>query len=95
MSLKKFTLHLDAAIVIALLFLLTLGLNLYQYREYKALKDENYRLQLQGLEDSLNLDSMRSHIERLNGRIERLEAAQSATELSGTIQPGSIQSGTE
>lgn len=71
---KKFTLHLDAAIVIALLVALSLGMNAYQYTQYKSLKDENFRLQLQGLEDRLNLDSQQSFIKHQNAKIERLEA---------------------
>ncbi|WP_207062951.1 hypothetical protein [Motiliproteus sp. SC1-56] len=61
---KKFTLHLDAILVIALLFAVSLGLNAYQYYQYKSLLNENYRLQLQGLEDNLNLDSLRRALER-------------------------------
>lgn len=71
---KKFTLHLDAAIVIALLVALSLGMNAYQYTQYKSLKDENFRLQLQGLEDRMNLDSQQNFIKRQNAKIERLEA---------------------
>ncbi|GGC10292.1 hypothetical protein GCM10011352_40980 [Marinobacterium zhoushanense] len=67
---KKLTLNLDAAVVIFLLFLTAFGLNLYQYSKYQELTDENYRLQLQGLEDRMNLDSMRFALERLNKRLE-------------------------
>ncbi|WP_432697100.1 hypothetical protein ACQUQP_01735 [Marinobacterium sp. YM272] len=67
---KKFTLNLDAAIVIALLVLASIGGNAYQYMEYKELKDENFRLQLQGLEDKMNLDSQENYIKRLNAKLE-------------------------
>lgn len=66
---KKFTLNLDAAVVILLLFLTAFGLNLYQYSKYKALADENFRLQLQGVEDRLNLDSLTYTVERLNKQL--------------------------
>lgn len=70
LPLKKFTLNLDAAIVIALLVLASIGGNAYQYMEYKELKDENFRLQLQGLEDKMNLDSQENYIKRLNAKLE-------------------------
>lgn len=74
--LKKFTLNLDAAVVILLLFLTAFGLNLYQYSKYQELKDENFRLQLQGLEDRMNLDSMELALKRLNKALAAKEAAE-------------------
>ncbi|MBV1789290.1 hypothetical protein KQ940_14630 [Marinobacterium sp. D7] len=73
---KKFTLNLDAAVVILLLFLTAFGLNLYQYGKYQELKDENFRLQLQGLEDRMNLDSMELALKRLNKALAAKEAAE-------------------
>ncbi|MEH6626019.1 MAG: hypothetical protein V7739_06235 [Motiliproteus sp.] len=65
---RKFVLHLDALVVIALLFVLTLGMNYAQYRIYAELAAENRALQVQGLEDRFNLDSMQSYIDRLNNK---------------------------
>ncbi|SEG84273.1 hypothetical protein [Marinobacterium lutimaris] len=75
---KKFTLHLDAAIVIALVVALSLGLNAFQYFQVKSLTEENAQLKIQGVLDKLNLDSQKGFIERQNAKIEELEAAESA-----------------
>ncbi|KEA62455.1 hypothetical protein ADIMK_3346 [Marinobacterium lacunae] len=72
---KKFTLHLDAAVVILLLFLVAFGLNLYQYSKYKELKDENFRLQIQGVEDRMNLDSLRYTLKNLKQKLDAKEQA--------------------
>lgn len=67
---KKYELHLDAAIVLLLLFLFSLGMNYMQYRNYKTVSDENYRLQLKGLENSLNLKSQQTFIEKLKKQLD-------------------------
>ncbi|WP_421867729.1 hypothetical protein [Motiliproteus sp.] len=71
---KQFVLNLDAAVVIAVLFALTLGLNALQYHWGSDLTNENYRLQLQGLEDELNLDSLRSALERHRAELKACQA---------------------
>lgn len=82
MALKKFTLHLDAAIVIALVVALSLGMNAFQYFNSKSLTEENVRLQYQGMLDKLNQDSQQSFIEQQNAKIERLEAAVSSAQAA-------------
>ncbi|WP_132296328.1 hypothetical protein [Marinobacterium mangrovicola] len=79
---KKFTLHLDAAIVIALVVALSLGMNAFQYFQVKSLTEENARLQFQGIADKLNLDSQQSFIDRQNAKIEQLEAAVSSAQAA-------------
>ena len=76
---KQFRLHLDALIVIALLFVVSIGLNAIQYFNYKALLNENFGLQMQGLTDQLNLDSQQNYIDRLKQEClteEQLDASQ-------------------
>lgn len=67
---KKFTLHLDAILVISLLFVALVGLVLFQQSEIKALSLENKDLQWQALENSLNLDSQASYIKELQAKLE-------------------------
>jgi hypothetical protein len=67
---KKFTLHLDALLVIVFLFVAILGLVLYQQSEIKTLTLENKELQWKGLEDSLNLDSQASYIKKLQKQLD-------------------------
>lgn len=62
---KKFVLHLDAIFVIALLFVVTLGVNFAQYRIYSELATENRKLQMDGLVDKFNLESMQKTIDQL------------------------------
>ncbi len=62
---KKFELNLDALVVIALLFVFALGMNFAQYRIYTELTAENRNLQIQGLEDKFNLDSIQIYIDQL------------------------------
>lgn len=40
MSIKKFGLHWDAALAIALVFVMSLGFNLYQRQQYQSLLQE-------------------------------------------------------
>ncbi|WP_413700082.1 hypothetical protein ACLKMH_22820 [Psychromonas sp. KJ10-10] len=67
---KKFTLHLDALLVIVLLFVVLLGLVLFQQSEINTLTLENKERQWQSLEDSLNLDSQASYIKKLQAQLE-------------------------
>lgn len=88
---KKFSLNLDAAIVLSVLGLASLGGNAYQHLQYKDLQDENFRLQLQGLEDRMNLDSQQHYIKRLNTKLERLNEQASDTvsaKAAETPDPG-------
>ncbi|MBN0985933.1 hypothetical protein [Amphritea pacifica] len=62
---KKFELHLDAVIVIALLFVLSLGVNLVLYRLYSAEAKANVKFQIQSQVDQLNLASMEAYIKKL------------------------------
>lgn len=62
---KKFELNLDALIVIALLFVLSLGVNYVLYRLYSAEAKTSLRLEIQSQVDQLNLASMEGYIKKL------------------------------
>lgn len=62
---KKFELNLDAVIVIALLFVLSLGVNYVLYSLYSAEAKANVRLQIQAQVDQLNLASQKAYIKKL------------------------------
>ncbi len=62
---KKFELNLDAVIVIALLFILSLGVNYVLYSLYSAEAKANVRLQIQAQVDQLNLASQKAYIKKL------------------------------
>lgn len=62
--LKKFELNLDAVIVIALLFILSLGVNYVLYSLYSAEAKANVRLEIQTQVDQLNLASMQAYIDK-------------------------------
>ncbi len=62
---KKFELHLDAMIVIALLFVLSLGVNFVLYRLYSAEAKANVKFQIQSQVDQLNLASMQAYIDKM------------------------------
>ena len=62
---KKFELNLDAVIVIALLFVLSLGVNYVLYRLYSAEAKANVKMQIQSQVDQLNLASQKAYIKKL------------------------------
>ncbi len=62
---KKFELHLDAVIVIVLLFIMSLGVNFVLYTLYSAEAKANVQLQIQSQVDQLNLASMKAHMKKL------------------------------
>lgn len=70
---KKFTLHLDAILVIALLFFVSMGLNAFLYTQVDVLTEENKTLQWQGVEDSFNLYSQGTYIKKLEADLEQLK----------------------
>ena len=67
---KKFTLHLDAVLVIVFLLVAVLGLVLFQQSEIETITLENKELQWKALEDSLNLDSQASFIKKLQEQLD-------------------------
>nr|WP_320136442.1 hypothetical protein [uncultured Amphritea sp.] len=66
---KKFELHLDALIVIVLLFVLSLGVNFVLYKLYSSEAKANVKMQVQSQVDQLNLASMEAYIKK----VERVE----------------------
>ncbi|WP_299195063.1 hypothetical protein [uncultured Amphritea sp.] len=65
---KKFELHLDAVIVVALLFVLSLGVNYVLYTLYSAEAKANVKLQIQSQVDQLNLASMQAYIDKMQAK---------------------------
>ncbi|RTE67049.1 hypothetical protein EH243_02215 [Amphritea opalescens] len=62
---KKFEIHLDALIVVVLLFVLSLGVNFALYRLYSSEAKTNVKLQIQNQVDQLNLASMQAYIKKI------------------------------
>ena len=67
---KKFTLHLDAILVLTCLFIVMLGFVIFQQSQVSELTLENKKLQWQSLEDSFNLDSQEDYIKKLQKQLE-------------------------
>lgn len=65
---KKLTLHLDALLVIGLLFLASIAFNVFQQQQVHRLTEENLKLQWQATVDKLNLESQQATIARLAGQ---------------------------
>ena len=66
---RKFTIHLDAILVITLLFIGSIGLNLFLLQQNKALDDSVFGQKLKLLENEMNLDSQKRYIEKLQNQI--------------------------
>lgn len=71
---RKFTLHLDAVLVLLLLFMATLGLTYFQHSQISTLTLENQKLQWQSVADGLNLASQASHIKKIESQLEEAKA---------------------
>ncbi|WP_341503713.1 hypothetical protein [Gallaecimonas sp. GXIMD4217] len=63
---KKFTIHLDAIIVITLLFLASIAFNAFQHQQISQITAENLELQMQAQVDKMNLESQQVVIDRLS-----------------------------
>ena len=74
---KKFHLHLDAIIVLALVVVASLGMNYYQHTQYKELAKENIQLTKKEMIGRLNLDSCRSSLDR---HVKELDDLQKSSE---------------
>ena len=66
---KKFTVHLDAILVIMILFVVLVGLNVFQQSQLEELSKENKKLQWQELANSLNLSSQETYIKKLEKQL--------------------------
>ncbi len=66
---KKFSIHLDAVLVIVILFCSLIVLTVFQQSQINELSEENQKLQWKGLENSLNLDSQENYIKKLKQQI--------------------------
>lgn len=61
---KKYHLHLDAIIVLALVVAASLAMNYYQYLQYQDLARENLQLTKDGFIANLNLGSCKSALDK-------------------------------
>ncbi|PKF61242.1 hypothetical protein CW745_11455 [Psychromonas sp. psych-6C06] len=66
---KKFSLHLDAILVLLVLFILMIGGLFFQQSQVSKLTSENELLQWQALEDSFNLSSQKNYIKKLEAQL--------------------------
>ena len=71
---KKFTLHLDAMLVMLFLFVAIVALVMFQQTQVSSLSAENQKLQWQSVEDSFNLSSQASYIKKLQKQLEVAQA---------------------
>ena len=65
---KKFTLHLDAVIVIVLLFVVSLGFNWYQFKESQDLFQQNVDANWEIQDLKTNLMYLKSEYEKCRSR---------------------------
>ena len=68
---RKFTIHFDAILVIAILFVVSIGLNAFLYSQIDELTQENEKLQWQGVADSFNLSSQETYIKKLKQQLKQ------------------------
>lgn len=66
---KKFVIHFDALLVLVLLFIMLLGLVIFQQSQVSKITLENQKLQWQSVEDSFNLDSQTTYINKLQKQL--------------------------
>ncbi len=66
---KKFTVHLDAVLVIIILFVASVGLNVFQQSQLEELSLDNEKLQWQDLANSLNMGSKDTYIKKLEKQL--------------------------
>ncbi|MCP4323889.1 MAG: hypothetical protein GY951_06485 [Psychromonas sp.] len=67
---KKFTLHLDAILVLSLLFVALFGFAIFQQSQVSELTLENQKLQWQSVEDSFNLSAQENYMKKLQKQLE-------------------------
>ncbi|MFT6350889.1 MULTISPECIES: hypothetical protein [Neptuniibacter] len=67
---RKFTLHLDALIVIGFLFICSIGFNFVQLQQVKSLSQDVIRLESKVLVHELNLSSQQQYIDKLKRKYE-------------------------
>lgn len=66
---KKFTLHLDAMLVLVILFITVIAFVIFLQFQVKSLTEENQQLQWQAVADGFNLDSQAKYIKKLQKQI--------------------------
>lgn len=67
---RKFELHLDALLVISLLFFSSIGFNFFQLQQVKKLSQEASVLESKILVHELNLSAQQSYINKLRSQCE-------------------------
>lgn len=61
---KKYHLHLDAIIVLALVVIASLAMNYYQHLQYKELARENRKLTMDEFISKMNLESCQNALDK-------------------------------
>jgi hypothetical protein len=69
---KKFTIHLDAILVIAILFCSLITLTIFQHSQIDELTQNNQALEWKALENNFNIDTQKNHIEKLELQISNI-----------------------
>ena len=70
---RKFTIHLDAILVITVLFVCSIGLNVFLLQQASSLGDENFGQQMKLIENDMNLNSQKHYIDKLKKQISEQE----------------------
>lgn len=71
---RKFTIHMDALIVLVILFVGCVALTIFQLQQSRSLSDDLFRLELQQVENEMNLSSQKAYIEKLRKEIDTLKS---------------------
>lgn len=70
---KKFSIHFDALVVLFLVFMTSLGFNLFQRYQYSDLLQEHIRLQIDAQVTDFNLGFMKVDLKKCNDALAKLE----------------------
>lgn len=77
---RRFTIHLDAVVVIAVLFISSLGFNYFQSKQVQELGWQVFRQDLKLLENDMNLSSQKHYIEKLESKCEENSVVKSSSD---------------
>ena len=70
---KKFSLHIDALAVLFLVFLTSLGFNIFQRYQYSDLLQEHIKLQINAQVTDFSLSFMKVDLEKCNDTLAELD----------------------
>ncbi|WP_286238725.1 hypothetical protein [Neptuniibacter halophilus] len=63
---RKLTIHMDAALMMGALFVVSIAINVLLLQQNQELSDTNYRQSIKLIENDMNLSSQQNYIEKLN-----------------------------